>query len=195
MAGRDERRQHLPRPDERGSAVHRHVIVDKRDVLRCHGRSKLSSSPSRVATFTASRSSGMPSPNVIAFDGSFRSSFHPWKAAMSWLKKHVRPSASFRTAGSTGVVARRQPSSCQVQSSQARQPLVGLLRRGRPQGALPAPPHSRAEVVLRRHHFEYLRPFVSQFRANSGAVPRAAALRGRPSAAQGIVWSANFTND
>jgi hypothetical protein len=46
----------------------------------------------------------------MAFDGSFRPSFQPWDAAMSWLKNVVRPSGSLRIAGNTGVVARSPPS-------------------------------------------------------------------------------------
>lgn len=70
---------------------------------RCHGTSQESSSPSSAATNTASRSSGVPSPNVIALEGSF----HPRAAAISWLKNVIRPSGSFRTAGRTDVVTRR----------------------------------------------------------------------------------------
>src|SRR5579871_6865008 len=83
---------------------------------RCQGMSKLSSSPNRVAMLTASRSSGEPSPNVIDLEGSLRSSFQPWKAAINWLKNDIRPSGNLRTAGRMGVVTRRELSGCHVQS-------------------------------------------------------------------------------
>src|SRR5205823_5318897 len=79
----------------------------------CQGTSKDSSSPSLAAVIAESRSSGLPSPKVIDLVGSLRLSFQPWKAAISWLKNALRPFGSSRTAGSTGVVARRQPSGSQ----------------------------------------------------------------------------------